>query len=133
MKKSVTILIFFFIFLIFFFGKNVLGETCTGSETNSCMNYDGDSVGCLNHYRDNGGGNYFQCVYNSPPNCVMGGVSCTLASCTDSDGDKYNQSAVGCGVADCNDANVSVWQNLNGYIDNDQDTYTTGIMISVCT
>jgi len=30
-------------------------------------------------------------------------------------------------TSDCNDGNASVWQNLNGYRDQDADTFTTGV------
>ncbi|MBW2992712.1 LamG domain-containing protein, partial [Candidatus Woesearchaeota archaeon] len=62
--------------------------------------------------------------------------SLTITSCTDNDGDSYNQSQLGCGLADCDDNPAACGVNCNpgitdessvsctdGY-DNDCDTFT---------
>lgn len=36
------------------------------------------------------------------------------------------------GTNDCNDASATVYQNLNGYVDGDADTYTVGSQVLVC-
>ncbi len=134
MKKSLIILLL--IFLIIFLIHNVFGVECTGTETADCNLYSGNQPECITHYQFYVPfGDYEQCTFEvGPDTCAPTGASCTLPSCTDSDGDKFNVTGGGsCGTADCNDANASVWQNLDGFIDADSDTYTTGTQISVCT
>ncbi|MCK5321219.1 hypothetical protein KAJ38_01450, partial [Candidatus Pacearchaeota archaeon] len=43
----------------------------------------------------------------SSGNCCLG--ACTEIVCVDSDGDGYNVSQTGCGIADCNDSNPSIY------------------------
>ena len=43
----------------------------------------------------------------SSGNCCFG--TCTEIVCVDSDGDGYNVSQTGCGIADCNDSNPSIY------------------------
>ena len=65
------------------------------------------------------------------------GISCTTDSCnentdscdnipTDNDGDTYN-----C-LGDCNDNNNMIWQYINGYRDNDLDSYGINPSQQVC-
>ena len=65
------------------------GGTC---QTNSCNNY--QNCSSLTGTCSSG-------------NCCSG--TCTAIICTDSDGDRYNQSQTGCGTADCNDSNPSIY------------------------
>jgi hypothetical protein len=52
-------------------------------------------------------------------------VTAAAPTCTDGDGDGYNQSGVGCGVVDCNDLNISInpgaVEQCSDGVDNDCD------------
>jgi len=52
--------------------------------------------------------------------------------CVDADSDGYNVTGGNCGVIDCNDNDENIWQLLNGYLDNDGDTYYSMNSVSVC-
>lgn len=45
---------------------------------------------------------------NTNDSVISFGVNSSSVSCTDADGDNYNQSLDGCGIADCNDSNSSI-------------------------
>ncbi|MFH1238355.1 MAG: choice-of-anchor Q domain-containing protein, partial [archaeon] len=85
------------------------GGTC---QTNSCSNY--QDCTSLSGTCSSG-------------NCCSG--TCTeiiLLNCTDSDGDGYNQSQTGCGIADCNDLNSLIYPGATEVCGNGVDEDCSG-------
>ncbi|RLC34129.1 MAG: hypothetical protein DRZ76_03235, partial [Candidatus Nealsonbacteria bacterium] len=75
------------------------------------------------------------------PDCSDYDVSNCIAppTCSDNDGDGYGV-CPNCGTAngcanegdDCDDSNSQIWQNLQGYIDADNDGYGVGNILEIC-
>ncbi|MFH1308382.1 MAG: MopE-related protein, partial [archaeon] len=89
---------------------------CGGTETGNCA----DSL-------DNDCDGQEDCEdsdCSSAPICISG--------CVDSDGDKFNISMIGCGVADCDDSDALEFPGQIWHIDSDGDKYYNGTNFSSC-
>ncbi|MFA5174725.1 MAG: discoidin domain-containing protein [Candidatus Pacearchaeota archaeon] len=99
-----------------------------GNTSLNLINYffDSCSLNNLTEFYCSYNGSEFS-IKNQTYTCLEGCLdgACFTPVCIDSDGDKYNQSAAGCGVADCDDNVNSCNINCTSvkYLDFDNDNY----------
>ena len=103
------------------FGTGNLLQVCSGDELH---------VGYINNNLDCNDNNHV--INPDEEEIAYDGLDndCSNGDLKDVDLDGYNSTVVG--GTDCDDEDVTVWQNISGYIDIDEDGFGTGNLLQVC-